>query len=295
METKREEYKGTHERLIDETIFYKCQAILRRNNRGENISLSRPADAFPLKHFVVCAFCGRPLTAYFSTGRWGGRFPYYRCYNKNCASKKSVAKKKLEEDFLLYLQGIKHTDRFTRAFKATILDVWENEYKRINRDRKSQIEKIEDLKEEKTKLIEMKKKELLPDDDFKEAFDRLKSEIDIKESGLSETKLEEFNLDEAVDYVFDYIRTLPSNWQEASYEQKIKLQGLIFAEKPVYDNEKFQTPKLSPILAIKKELALTNSSLVDYCIENLHPLVLDIKRWFNVINSLKIVYTDLST
>ena len=263
MTTKDEEFpNGTHEKLIDETTYYKCQAVLRGNNKGENISRSRPSEAFSLKHFVICAFCGRPMTAYFSTGKCGGIYPYYRCYNKDCTSKKSIAKKIMEKDFFNYLGEITPTNKFAKAFKATILDVWEAEYKRINYDRKEQLKKIENLKEEKTQLIEMKKKELLPDDDFKEAFTKLRKEINDKEADLSQTKLEEFNLNEAVDYVFDYIKMLPTNWKDATYEQRIKLQGLIFAEKPTYDYIKFQTPKLSPILEIKRELALTNSSLV---------------------------------
>ena len=263
MTTKDGEFpNGTHEKLIDEETFYKCQAVVKRNSRFENISRSRPAPTFSLKHFIICAFCGRPMTAYFSKGKCGGLYPYYRCYNKNCASKKSIAKKKMEDDFSDYLEEITPTDKFAKAFKATILDVWETEYKRINQEQRERLKKIESLKEEKLKLIEMKKKELLPDDDFREAFNKLRKEIDDKETNLTQTKLEEFNLDEAVDYVFDYIKALPLSWQDSTYEQRLKLQGLIFIEKPTYDFIKFQTPKLSPILATKKELALTNSSLV---------------------------------
>lgn len=262
MTIKGKEYCGSHEKLIDDSVFYKCQSILRHTNKGDNISRSRPVEAFSLKHFVICAYCGRPLTAYFSTGKCGGKYPYYRCYNKDCASKRSIAKKTLEEDFLNYLHEVKHSGKFLNSFKATILDVWDDEYKRINQDRKDQIKKIENLKDEKTKLIEMKKKELLPDEDFKEAFDKLRKTIDDKEASLSETKLEEFNLDEAVECVFEYIKTLPENWDEATYQHRLRLQGLIFAQKPIYDYKTFQTPKLCPILQIKKELAISHSSLV---------------------------------
>lgn len=253
---------GTHERLISEELFYKCQAVLRRNNKADNISRSRPSEAFALKHFVICAYCGRPLTAYFSTGKCGGEYPYYRCYNKDCASKKSIAKKKIENDFVDYLKDIVPTDKFAKSFKAVILDVWQDEYKRINSDRERQLKRTESLKNEKAKLIEMKKKELLPDDDFKEAFDKLRSELNEMEANLSEVRVSEFNIDEAVDYVFDFFKALPRHWEEATCEQRIKLQSLIFAEKPVYDYIKFQTPKLSPILQIKKDLALANSSFV---------------------------------
>ena len=262
MATKGGEYEGVHEKLVDKETFYKCQGILRRNNRGESISRSQASEFFPLRHFVICAYCGRPLTAYFATGRWGGQYPYYRCYNKNCASKKSIAKKQVEDDFKDYLKTITPKDKFLNTFKATILDVWEEEYKKINQDRKNRIKRVEELREEKTKLIEMKKRDLLPDEDFKEAFGELKTKIDIEETDLSENKLEEFKIDEAVDYVFDFIKNLPEHWENATFEQQIKIQGLIFAEKPTYDYKKFQTPKLSPILQTKKELAIVNSSLV---------------------------------
>ena len=108
----------------------------------------------------------------------------------------------------------------------------------------------------------MKKRELFSDDDFKEAFNKIKDEISKKQVDLGENKLEEFNIDEAIEYVFNFIKTLPTFWEEAHYEKQIKLQGLIFPEKPSYDYSKFQTPRLSPLLATKKELALANSPLV---------------------------------
>lgn len=279
MTVKGKDYQGNHEKLIDHDVFYKCQSILKGNSRGESISRNQASEFFPLRHFAICGFCGRPLTGYVSKGRWGGKFPYYRCYNKLCNSKRSLAKKEVEENFSNYLKSIVPKDKFTKSFKAVVLDVWEEEYKRLNEDFKVKVKRIEDLKEEKIKLIEMKKRDLLPDEDFKEAFDKVRTEIENKEIDLSSTKLEEFNIDEAVDCVFDFIKTIPEYWEKATFEQKLRLQGLIFHEKPIYDYKTFHTPKLSPILQIKEELAHANSSIVDYCIENLHPLVLDIKKW----------------
>ena len=262
MTVRGREYEANHERLIDAETFYKCQNVLNGHSRSESISRNQASECFPLRHEVICGYCGRPLTAYFSTGKCGGKFPYYGCYNKNCPSKKSIPKKKLEKDFLDYLKEITPKDKFLKGFKAVILDVWESEYKKINQERQDRIKRIEGLKQEKLQLIEMKKRDLLPDDDFKEAFNKLNKDIDYQEANLTETKFEEFNLDEAIDYVFTYIKTLPENWERATFEQKIQLQGLVFPEKPSYDYIKFQTPKLSPILQTKRELALASSPLV---------------------------------
>ncbi|MFA5753824.1 MAG: recombinase family protein, partial [Patescibacteria group bacterium] len=256
------EYPGTHEKLIDDDLFYKCQAVLNKRNRAENISTSRKSEDFPLRHFVVCAFCGRPMTAYYATGHCGGKYPYYRCYNSECQSKKSIAKKQMEEDFVKYLESIIPKDKFLKTFKAVILDVWENKYKEINRNGKNVQEQVNNLKEEKIKLIDMKKKDLLPDEDFKEAFNKLNAEIGAKQLKLSEAKLEEFDIDEAIDYVFSFIKTIPEYWEKATYEQQIKIQGLIFEENPTYNYKVFQTPKLCPILQTKEALAHANTSLV---------------------------------
>jgi site-specific DNA recombinase len=258
------EYEGTHERLIDEEVFYKCQAILNKGNRADNISRSRVSEDFPLKHFVVCAYCGRPMTAYYATGRWGGKYPYYRCYNNDCHSRKSISKKQMDEDFVKYLKSVIPKDKFLKTFKAVILDVWENKYKEINRSGKNIQEQINSLKEEKIRLIDMKKKDLLPDEDFKEAFVRLNNDITAKQTKLSEAKLEEFDIDEAIDYVFDFIKILPNYWNDknTTYEQRIKIQGLVFVEKPTYDHFIFQTPKFCPILQTKEDLAQAKSSIV---------------------------------
>ena len=251
-----------YEPLISKEIFYKCQKILGHSDRGDNISKRRPNKNFPLQHEIICAFCGKPMTASLSTGKCGGKFPYYHCYNQGCSKRKFLPKERVEEDYFNYLKEVTPKDHLLRTFKAVICDVWHEEYGRINQDRKEQLKNIESLKEEKERLIEMKKKELLPDDDFKESFAKLRKKIDEAEASLSETKMEEFNRDEAIGYVFNFIKDIPEYWKNATYEQKLKLQSLIFPEKPIYDHLKFQTPKLSPILQSKKDLANAKSLLV---------------------------------
>ncbi|MAG59194.1 hypothetical protein CMO96_00160, partial [Candidatus Woesebacteria bacterium] len=264
MAVKGQEIIGQHEHLVDETIFWKCQEILQQRSRGENISRQSHNEHFPLRHFVVCAYCGRPMTAGFSTGN-GGSYPYYKCYHKKCPSKKSksVSKEKFESEFVEYLENIKGKDAFLKPFKAVILDVWKKKYKELNKDRLRLTKRIEDLEQEKLRLIDMKKKDLLDDEDFKISFAVVKDSIKKEQIALTETQVEDFNIDEAVDYVFSLIGTLPKFWQEANYEQKIQLQGLIFPKKPMYHFSGFATTQLSPILAEKQAFDRNNSSKVD--------------------------------
>ena len=72
----------------------------------------------------------------------------------------------------------------------------------------------------------------------------------------------EFDIDETVTYVFDFIATIPEYWNRSNYNQKIKIQGLIFPEKPTYDYNRFQTPNISLVFAQKRELATAKSPIV---------------------------------
>jgi len=108
----------------------------------------------------------------------------------------------------------------------------------------------------------MKKKELIEDDDFKKEFSEVKNRIADQHTKLAKMRLETFNIDEAVDYVFGFVGTLPETWVEADFTQKQQLQSLIFPEKPVYTYSGFETPVLSPIFATKKTHHIDESLLV---------------------------------
>jgi hypothetical protein len=262
MDTEWKEYVGNHTHLTTEEIFYKCQKRFRKIDKGENIAKGRGDEAFPLRHFVVCATCKRPLTASFSTGKMGNKFPYYRCYNKACTSRKTIAKKTLEDEFLGYLKVITPKKEFLDAFKGVILDVWKTKYKELNEGKSLLNKKLIKLEHEKAKILELKKKELLDDDEFKQEYSGVKQRILDCQVRLSESNLEEFDAKEVVPQCFDFISKIPEFYSSATYQQKVKVQSLIFTEKPLYNHSGFETPKLSLFFAQKKDFTHVKPHLV---------------------------------
>ncbi len=261
---KNNEYwPGTHKVIIDENTFYKCQEILaRKNGKAVYKTKRKKSKDFPLRNFVLCKYCSRPLTASYSTGRHGGKFPYYRCYNKDCGKLCSIAKSKLEDDFVEYIKDIVPKEEFFDSFEAVIKDVWEKKYTELNSDNNVAQKSIEKLSEEKAGLIKMKTRELLDDEDFKVAMEEIKIKIMKLQNQCNESKLENFDVKQVTNEVFNKIKTLPELWIKSQYEQKRQIQGLIFIEKPTYDKITFETPQLSLLLAKNKEPAHADSSLV---------------------------------
>lgn len=112
--------KGHHEALISPAVFDKNQERLfgklrhfeRKDNRAE----------FPLRGFVRCKDCERPLTASWSTGRFERKYPYYHCRTRGCIG--GIKKQDLEDAFERLLQKAQPRPGIIRLMENTVQDLW---------------------------------------------------------------------------------------------------------------------------------------------------------------------------
>ena len=75
--------RGSFEPLVDEGVFDQVQAVLK-GKKPTIVPHKRNHPDFPLRIFVLCASCGKPLTGAWSTSRSKKKYPYYRCPTKLC-------------------------------------------------------------------------------------------------------------------------------------------------------------------------------------------------------------------
>jgi hypothetical protein len=94
---------GSFTLLVDEELFDRVQDVLtgRRPNLTE---YQRNNPDYPLRVFVRCAHCGKPITGSAPRGR-GGRYPAYSCHTKGCG-KVRLSPDKLHQLFLGLLQSL---------------------------------------------------------------------------------------------------------------------------------------------------------------------------------------------
>jgi hypothetical protein len=109
------------EPLIDEATLYRAQAVLDRR-----VVVAGPRQRthpdFPLRGFVRCEACGRPLTGSWSKGR-NGHYAYYHC-QRQCRAV-NVSKATLDGAFVDELELLQPTPGHMRLVKDRILCVWE--------------------------------------------------------------------------------------------------------------------------------------------------------------------------
>ena len=106
-------HPGKHEPLISFETWQKVQERLKEQaNAPARKDIN---DDFPLRGFVCCAGCGKPVTAGWSKGR-NTKYPYYLCQTKGCPDrKKSIRKEKFEGEFEKILTQLRPPKNFFLA------------------------------------------------------------------------------------------------------------------------------------------------------------------------------------
>lgn len=242
----KEEIEGKHQSMVNMEEFMKAQLIMRGRSVNSG-SRNGQNPEFPLRHFVICGYCGKPLTASWSRGR-NKRYPYYHCHNRECSHyAKAIHKVKIEKDFIKFLKKITPKENYIKLFKQIVLDVWQEKYKDLNQDNLLYKKELEKLEKEKEKIIEMKKKELFTDEEFLKEKESINEKIAVTRLSMNESIIEEFDIKSALDYALEFIKNIPRLWFDMNLEQKQRFQNLIFPQRVTYKAGKFGTAEISLI------------------------------------------------
>ena len=146
-----EKVRGNFEPLVSQELFDKVQAVRLGKQPTITPHLRNHPD-FPLRLFLRCGACGRPLTASWSRGN-GGKYGYYRCPRKGCGEV-NIRKEQLEELFGKYLERLKPKPEYVRLMRAILEDNWNEKQAGVTAERKAMEKQLEKLEERKHRLVE---------------------------------------------------------------------------------------------------------------------------------------------
>ena len=114
---------GKHEPLVSLDTWL---AVQNRTKEMAKAPTRKNLNAdFPLRGFVDCADCGKPMTSCWSKGR-SASYPYYLCDTRGCTShRKSIRAERLEGEFEELLLTLRPSEGlFNLAFQMC-RDLWE--------------------------------------------------------------------------------------------------------------------------------------------------------------------------
>ena len=115
--------EGQHQGLISLGTFEKIQQRLKESAKAP--ARKDISEDFPLRGFVTCGDCDRPLTACWSKSKTGKSHAYYLCFKKGCVSyRKSIPRDELEREFETILKSMQPAKNTFALIKTMFKNAW---------------------------------------------------------------------------------------------------------------------------------------------------------------------------
>ncbi|HET9285298.1 MAG TPA: recombinase family protein [Candidatus Angelobacter sp.] len=160
-----DEHEGRHIPLVSREVFARVQEVVCRKNRSKPHAEQR--SELPLRGLARCPHCTKYLTGGFSRGR-SRLYGYYTCGNKLCTERPNYPIDALHMEFREFLASLNMRSEFMTKLEEVIIEKaleWQAtaEAKRA----KSETE-LRALQTKMHQLIDMRAKDLLNDDEFRD-------------------------------------------------------------------------------------------------------------------------------
>ena len=237
--------KGHHEGLITLETFEKIQ---QRLTEGAKAPARKDINEdFPLRGFILCGDCNKPLTACWSTSKTGRKHPYYLCSTKGCPScRKSIRRDQLEGDFEEMLAEIQPSEGLYGLVKAMFKDAWDKRHEqgavRVKRA-KSEIKRID------KKIEELVDRIVETDNDrvakaFEARIEKMEREKLVLEEITAKTGKPKHTYEELFELAMGFLASPWKIWTSGDFAMKRIVLRLAFSERIAYSRENgLRTPK----------------------------------------------------
>lgn len=257
----QEEKEGLHQPMITKEEMFKIQCVVSGKSTRVRRGWNNPT--FPLRKFVFCALCGRPLTGSLSRGR-SKKYAYYHCYNKECSAySKAIPKDDFESKFLEALGKVTPKQKFLSVFKETVIDLWQEKKHGFELTAKKYERQLAMLEEKRKKIFEMREDGSYSKEEFQERREETDNQIVAVKISLSETRIDQFDIEGVLNFATNFIADLPRQWFDLSPETRVRFQKRVFPEGIPYKRDfGFGTARLGFIYELNRQSANSNTHMV---------------------------------
>ena len=231
--------------LISRELFERVQDVLA-GRRVVVTARHRNNPDFPLRNFVRCGHCNKPLTASWSKGKMGTRYAYYRCQNRECPSPVKVRRRDVEDGFMDFLRQQRPDSGYLKLFHKVVLDVWNAKQADALALIRRFDKQVGELKERKRKLNEAYVFQQSID---RETYEQMRAGLDEElaemELALSRARMDEIEVEKVLDFAENLLLNPAVAWQRCSLEQKQRLQQVFFPKGVLYEDGVYRTHETS--------------------------------------------------
>jgi site-specific DNA recombinase len=253
-----------HEPLITYETFLK---IDERLNGRQSVAPDRPdvSEDFPLRGFVNCACCDRPMTAAWARGSKGKRYAYYWCFTKGCElARKNIRKDDLELAFDRLIETVRPTQELLFTAHAMLKVLWEQREKNAKeqashatRELQGVERKIEQLV---ARLVETDSRAVISA--YEAQIQKLQDQKNLQTEKSASVGRPKKSFEESFRTSFAFLSNPRILWDSGRIEHRRKMLRLLFGGRVQYAvSEGLRTPQITSLFAAFQEFSNDNSSM----------------------------------
>ncbi len=256
--------KGKFQGLVSLEVFNKAnrgKIVLVEDGEGLKVFKEKPADfrlkklwvnpKYPYKKYVLCPICKGPLLGSASRGKSGKYFPVYHCDRSH--KRFSVPVKEFEETITSFVKSLRITKEGVDKLKKASIDEWATRISSSEKDAENLEKKLEQLEFQEKSIVE--KMQMLNSEVAIKLMEEEVNKVDAEIVRLKHESKKERNKEVPIDIVLEVVGYFMEHLENLLLESPDPLRradyfGLVFEERPTYNDLIYGTPKLAPYIEL---------------------------------------------
>lgn len=276
-----DEHEGKHIPLVSREVFARVQQVISRKNRSKRHVTERPE--FPLRGFVRCPYCKNCLTGGFSRGR-SRLYGYYACGNKLCKERPNFAVDAVHSEFRVFLASLQIRSEFMTRIEEIIVQKALEVQTTVEAKRAKAKVELRALQKRMQQLIDMRVKELLSDDEFRDQKALLterKSALEV----LNEKAIDIRHIREELRAITAPLTNLVETWDRLDPASRVRFKHMLFPAGVVVG--KIRTAEKALLFSLPHHFSAPNSTEVAFTGDFLNRITQEIHAFAMIFRGIK--------
>ncbi len=167
----------------------------------------------------------------------------------------NTRREEVEWRFIEFLEQLKPKPEYLHLFGEIIVDVWKEKQAQVVAVHDALLRRLADLKKDKQLLMQaFVYKRTLDPHTYQDESDRLNEQITLAEMEAEDARLDQLDVEAAVEFAQYVLLNAARIWSESSPEQKQRLQKLIFPAGVLFAEGAYRTSTTSMIFFELEEI-----------------------------------------
>ncbi len=246
--------KGQHEPIISEALFYEVQDAL--DGRSRKYKVRTVANEFlPLRGFLLCPKCGKPLCGSSSKGR-SRYYPYYHCVGA-CPCR--FRADRINQIFVTELKKYIPRPELKDLFRISLYKAFTKQAGNQQSGQRQLAAEIKDLEIRLSRAQDMLLSGEIAPDDYRDIKTNYTEKLNRAQVKLDTLAIQPTSIDNLLKEGLDNLFQLDKIYESGSMEVKRQVIGSMYPEKLSFDGDHLRTTRINEavriIYTMSKDLA----------------------------------------